>query len=66
VRSEGGKALVEALARFDGVDVEPVGLRVSEQEVRQAVASLPTVAQFRAFNEAALLNKSLPVSTTRQ
>ncbi|MCA2228734.1 histidinol dehydrogenase [Nonomuraea aurantiaca] len=63
VRSDGDKALVEALAEFDGVDVDPGSLRVSEQEVRQAVDSLPArtleavrvaISQVRAFNEAAL------------
>ncbi|MGP3957082.1 histidinol dehydrogenase [Nonomuraea sp. 3N208] len=63
VRSEGDRALVEALAEFDGVDVDPAGLRVSEQEIRQAATSLPNrtieaikvaIAQVRAFNEAAL------------
>lgn len=67
VRIRGDQALIDALARFDGVEVEAAGLRVSDDEFAKAKASLdPNVhaairqmlANIRAFNEALLERRS--------
>lgn len=61
VRVRGDEALIDALARFDGVEVDAAGLRVSEDEFAQAVTKLDPdvhvaivqmIANIRAFNEA--------------
>lgn len=61
VRSRGDQAVCDALATFDGVQVEPAGLRVAEAEFAAAAASLdPSVnhaiqhmiANITAFNTA--------------
>lgn len=59
VRQRGDIAVCEALARFDGVDVEPDGLRVSANEFEQATVSDEVdaaiddaISHLRAFNEA--------------
>lgn len=63
VRMRGDAALIEALARFDRVDVDATGLRVSEQEFEIARTSIDQgvhtaikhmLANIRAFNEALL------------
>ncbi len=55
--------MCEALARFDGVTVEPGGLRVSDEEFAEALATIDSdvhaairhmIANIRAFNEALL------------
>jgi histidinol dehydrogenase len=60
VRDHGDAAVVRALERFDGVDVTPDGLRVSEREFEAAEASVSetvrdalraAIANIRAFNE---------------
>lgn len=66
VRVNGDDALCRALARFDGVDVEPDGLAVSEAEfaaARQAVTDDLVVAirdmidHIRRFNEQVLVRR---------
>lgn len=59
VRERGDAAVCDALARFDGVDVAPEGLRVSAAEFEQATVSDDVdaaiddaIAHLRAFNEA--------------
>lgn len=61
VRVRGDVALCEALARFDGVEVEPEGLAVTPDEFAQAQAAVDPdlaaairtmVANIRGFNEA--------------
>jgi histidinol dehydrogenase len=42
VRGGGDRALVRFTRRFDGIDLERIGLRVSEGEIDRAVASLDT------------------------
>src|SRR5689334_21491054 len=60
VRKRGDDALVDALRRFDGVDVTSSELRVSRSETDHACAVLSpavkeairvSIAQVRAFNE---------------
>ncbi len=58
VRERGDAAVVDALARFDGIDVEPSGLRVSDDEFEQAVVSDAVdrsiddaITHLRVFNE---------------
>ena len=53
VRMNGDDALCRALARFDGFDVEPDGLAVSEAEF--AAAPAPEQPQAPAWQRAALL-----------
>ena len=59
VRERGDAAVCDALARFDGIEVEPDGLRVSAEEFEQASVSAEVdaaiddaIAHLRAFNEA--------------
>jgi histidinol dehydrogenase len=59
VRARGDAAVCDALARFDGIEVEPDGLRVSAEEFEQAAVSDEVdaaiddaIAHLRAFNEA--------------
>ena len=63
VRTRGDEALLEALSRFDGVNIEPEGLRASEAEfdiamqridpgVKRAIGQM--IANIEAFNEALL------------
>jgi histidinol dehydrogenase len=59
VRERGDAAVCEALARFDGIEVAPDGLRVSAEEFDQASVSDDVdaaiddaIAHLRAFNEA--------------
>ncbi|MBA3288334.1 MAG: histidinol dehydrogenase [Acidimicrobiia bacterium] len=61
VRTRGDVAVCDALARFDGVDVEPDGLRVAPDEVAAANVSSAVdaalddaIAHCRAFNEQVL------------
>lgn len=63
VRERGDAALIDALARFDRVEVDVAGLRVSEEEFAAANASIDPgvhsaikqmIANIRAFNEALL------------
>jgi histidinol dehydrogenase len=60
VREHGDAAVARALARFDGCDVDPGGLQVTEQEFTAAERSLDQqvragirqgIANIRAFNE---------------
>lgn len=60
VRQNGDAALVRALKKFDGCDVEPSRIRVSEEEFAAARRSVPdtlldairdAIAHLRAFNE---------------
>ena len=58
VRERGDDAVCEALARFDGVEVEPDGLRVADDELDRAsvdaaldAALDDAIAHLRAFNE---------------
>ena len=59
VRERGDAAVCEALARFDGIDVEPSGLRATDDELDSARVD-PTIddavddaiAHLRRFNEA--------------
>src|SRR5688500_9127659 len=60
VRLHGDDALCRALARFDGVDVEPDGLPVSDAEFAAARAAVPAallvairdmIDHIRRFNE---------------
>ncbi len=58
VRARGDAAVCDALARFDGIDVEPSGLRVSSDEVERATVSEAVdrsiddaIDHLRAFNE---------------
>jgi histidinol dehydrogenase len=58
VRTRGDDAVCEALARFDGVEVAPDGLRVSDDEIDAASVSPDVdaaiddaIAHLRAFNE---------------
>ena len=59
VRERGDAAVCDALARFDGIEVDPDGLRVSTDEFEQASVSAEVdaaiddaIAHLRAFNEA--------------
>jgi histidinol dehydrogenase len=59
VRERGDAAVCEALGRFDGIDVEPDGLRVTSDEFERAVVAAEVdaaiddaIAHLRAFNEA--------------
>jgi histidinol dehydrogenase len=59
VRERGDVAVCDALARFDGIDVAPDGLRVSADEFERAAvgddvdaAIDDAIAHLRAFNEA--------------
>jgi len=61
VRVRGDAALLEALARFDGVEVDAAGLRVTGAEFDEALDSIDAdvhaairqmIANIRAFNEA--------------
>jgi histidinol dehydrogenase len=59
VRNRGDIAVCEALARFDGIEIEPAGLRVSADEFERAAvrsdvdaAIDDAIAHLRAFNEA--------------
>jgi histidinol dehydrogenase len=59
VRDRGDIAVCEALARFDGIEVEPDGLRVGADEFERAAVSDDVdaaiddaIAHLRAFNEA--------------
>jgi histidinol dehydrogenase len=61
VRARGDDAVCDALARFDGVDVEPDGLIVGADEVERAVVAPEVdaaiddaIAHLRAFNEQVL------------
>ncbi len=59
VRERGDAAVCDALARFDGIDVSPDGLRVSADEFERASVSPEVdaaiddaISHLRAFNEA--------------
>jgi histidinol dehydrogenase len=59
VRDRGDDAVCDALARFDGIEIEPAGLRVSADEFERAAvrsdvdaAIDDAIAHLRAFNEA--------------
>ncbi len=67
VRVRGDAALIDALAKFDRVEVDAEGLRVSEQEFEVARSSIDPavhtaikhmIANIRAFNEALLERRS--------
>jgi len=58
VRNRGDAAVCDALAKFDGIEVEPEGLRVSDDELEQAEVSEAVdrsiddaITHLRAFNE---------------
>ncbi|MDW3215428.1 MAG: histidinol dehydrogenase [Ilumatobacteraceae bacterium] len=58
VRERGDDAVCDALARFDGIEIEPDGLRVSDDELDSArvsdevdAAIDDAIAHLRAFNE---------------
>lgn len=58
VRVRGDEAVCDALARFDGIRVEPQNLRVSEEEIASARvdqglenALLDAISHLRAFND---------------
>ncbi len=58
VRERGDVAVCEALARFDGIEVEPAGLRVADDEYESAAVSAEVdaaiddaISHLRAFNE---------------
>jgi len=59
VRERGDAAVCDALARFDGIEIEPAGLRVSADEFERATVSPDVdaavddaITHLRAFNEA--------------
>jgi histidinol dehydrogenase len=59
VRDRGDAAMCDALARFDGIELEPAGLRVGTDELERAAVSPEldaalddAIAHVRAFNEA--------------
>ena len=59
VRERGDAAVCDALARFDGIEIEPAGLRVSADEFGRATVSPDVdaaiddaIGHLRAFNEA--------------
>ena len=59
VRERGDSAVCDALSKFDGIQVEPDGLRVSDDELDSAVVSDAVdrsiddaIVHLRAFNEA--------------
>lgn len=63
VRARGDEAAIDALRRFDGVEVAPDGLRVTAAEFAEARAAMPaglveavqgSIARVRTFNEAVL------------
>jgi histidinol dehydrogenase len=61
VRERGDAAVCDALATFDGIDVEPSGLRVTDDELDSAAVSDAVdrsiddaIIHLRAFNEAQL------------
>jgi histidinol dehydrogenase len=61
VRARGDAAVCDALARFDGVELDPAGLRVSNDEIAAAVVSDDVdraidhaISNLRRFNEAQL------------
>jgi histidinol dehydrogenase len=58
VRDRGDEAVCDALRRFDGIDIEPSGLRVTDDELDAAQVSPEVdaaiddaIAHLRAFNE---------------
>ena len=60
VRTRGDAALIEALARFDGVEIDASGLRVTDAEFDSALSAIDgrvhdairvMIANIRAFNE---------------
>jgi histidinol dehydrogenase len=66
VRKRGDAALVDALARFDGVHVEPSGLRVTDDEFAHALDAIDVgvhqairqmLANIRRFNEELLARR---------
>jgi histidinol dehydrogenase len=61
VSERGDAAVVEALARFDGIETDAAGLRVTDEEIESArvdsavdVAIDDAIAHLRTFNEAQL------------
>ncbi len=67
VKDRGDAALIDALATFDGVDVDTAGLRVSDAEFASARAAINPethqairhmIANIRAFNEALMERRS--------
>lgn len=61
VRSRGDAALLDALARFDGVEISAAGIAISDDEFDQAMVRIDAgvhkaikqmIANIRAFNEA--------------
>jgi histidinol dehydrogenase len=61
VRARGDAAVVDALARFDGIHIEPAGLRITDDELDRAAvdpavddAIDDAIAHLRAFNDAQL------------
>jgi histidinol dehydrogenase len=61
VRARGDAAVVDALARFDGIRIEPAGLRITDDELDRAAvdpavddAIDDAIAHLRAFNDAQL------------
>jgi histidinol dehydrogenase len=62
VRERGDAAVCDALARFDGIEIGPDGLRVSAEEFERATVTPEVdaalddaIAHLRAFNEAQML-----------
>lgn len=67
VRARGDRAVCDALARFDGVECTPERLRVSEEELERAAATVRPdvmaairegIGRIRAFNERVLADAS--------
>lgn len=65
VRERGDDAVCDALARFDGIDVTPDGLRVTDDELDSArvsdavdTAIDDAISHLRAFNEAQMARNS--------
>jgi histidinol dehydrogenase len=61
VRVRGDAAVVDALAQFDGIRIEPAGLRITDDELDRAIvdpavdgAIDDAIAHLRAFNDAQL------------
>ena len=59
VRTRGDAAVCEALARFDGIEIDPTRLRVTDDELTSAAVDPPVdraiddaIAHLRTFNEA--------------
>ena len=69
VRERGDAAVCDALARHDGIDVEPDQLRITDDEFADAVVAAvdaaidDAIAHLRAFNEQQL--RAAPIGASR-